>query len=214
MVLLITVTIFGIAFVASNYFSDKKLEEIKSIQDKIAIDILSSETQFSLLEESSCKDIGSGTLSTELGALEEKLSSTAQERGVNDSEVQALKRYYSLLEIKDYLLLQQISKQCKAKPVYVLYFYSNQGDCADCGREGDVLTYLRGQYPSLRVYSFDYHLELSALQTLITLRKVKTPLPALIINNRAPVNGFKSLEDLRKLIPELKTLSTASSTQR
>src|SRR3989442_1215362 len=96
----ITVVIFATAIYISNYFGQKKIDEIRNIQDKIAIDILSSETQFSLLEESSCKNFGSGTLSTDLGTLEDKLTYTESQRGVNDPEVQTLKRYYALLEIK------------------------------------------------------------------------------------------------------------------
>ena len=41
----------------SNYFGNKKIDQLKTIQDKISIDILSSETQFSLLSELSCKNI-------------------------------------------------------------------------------------------------------------------------------------------------------------
>src|SRR3989338_8337606 len=110
---LISGAIFVTAILLSSYFSQKKINDIRSIQDKIAIDILSSETQFSLLEESSCKDVGTGSLSTELGELENKLSYTENERGVNDPEVETLKRYYSLLEIKDYLLMNKISDKCK-----------------------------------------------------------------------------------------------------
>jgi hypothetical protein len=54
----ITAVIFATAIMTSNYFAQKRVDEIRGIQDKIAIDTLSSETQFSLLEESSCKDIG------------------------------------------------------------------------------------------------------------------------------------------------------------
>jgi anti-sigma factor RsiW len=86
-------------------------------------------------------------------------------------------------------------------------------DCDDCRRMGEVLTYLRETYPSLRVYSFDYHLDLSALATLERLRKVNGTLPALVINNRAPVYGFKNLDEMQALIPELKTLATTTSQQ-
>ena len=48
-VFFITVGLFATAYYLSEYFGGKKVEELKSIQDKIAIDILSSETQFSLL---------------------------------------------------------------------------------------------------------------------------------------------------------------------
>ncbi|HEY4508933.1 MAG TPA: thioredoxin family protein [Candidatus Paceibacterota bacterium] len=210
---IITVIIFGTAIYLSNYFGQKKLAEIRSIQDKIAIDILSSETQFSLLEDSLCKDVGVGSLSTELGNLENKLTYTENERGANDSEVQTLKRYYSLLEIKDYLLMNRISEKCKKTPLSIIYFYSTDDSCPDCQREGYVLTRLRETYPELRIYSFDYNLDVSAVKTLISIKKVKNQLPAIVIKDRA-YYGFQSIEDLEKAIPELQILKaqTASST--
>lgn len=207
----ITAIIFATAIFLSNYFSQKKLDEIKSIQDKIAVDILSSETQFSLLEESSCKDLGTGTLSTELGSLEDKLAYTENQRGHGDPEVQALKRYYSLLEIKDYLLMNKISEKCKRTPTSIIYFYSTDESCDDCEKEGYVLTHLRETYPDLRVYSFDYNIDLSAVKTLISINKVKNQLPALIIKDQN-YYGFQSIEDLEKALPELKVLKNATST--
>lgn len=198
----ITAIIFATAIYFSNYFSQKKLDEIRGIQDKIAIDILSSETQFSLLEESSCKDIGTGTLSTELGSLEDKLSYTEGQRGHDDPEVLTLKRYYFLLEIKDYLLMNKISEKCKKTPTSIIYFYSTDDNCADCEKEGYVLTNLRQTYPDLRVYSFDYNMDLSAVKTLISINKVKNELPALIIKDQN-YYGFQSIDDLEKILPEL-----------
>jgi len=208
---IITVIIFATAIFISNYFGQKKLEEIRNIQDKISIDILSSETQFSLLEESSCKDIGTGTLSAELGNLENKLTYTESERGANDPEVRTLKQYYSLLEIKDYLLMNKISEKCKKTPLSIIYFYSDNENCPDCEKEGYVLTSLRETYPDLRVYSFDYNIDVSAVKTLISINKVKNELPAIIIKD-VPYYGFKSVEDLEKALPELQTLKNASST--
>ena len=209
----ITAVIFSTAIYLSNYFGQKKLNELRNIQDKISIDILSSETQFSLLEESSCKDIGGGTLSTELGTLEEKLSYTESQRGVNDSEVQTLKRYYSLLEIKDYILMNKISEKCKKTPLSIIYFYSNEDDCKDCQKEGYVLDSLRETYPDLRVYSFDYNIDVSAVKTLISINKLKNNLPAIITKEQI-LYGFQSVEDIEKSLPELQTIKakTASST--
>lgn len=201
----ITTVIFITAIYLSNYFGQKKLAELRGIQDKISIDILSSETQFSLLEEYSCKDIGTGSLSTELGSLEEKLSYTESSRGVNDPEVKTLKRYYSLLEIKDYLLMNKISEKCKRTPLSIIYFYTTDDKCPDCQREGYVLTSLRQTYPDLRVYSFDYNIDLSAVKTLISINKVKDESPAIIIKGKT-YYGFQSIEDLEKAIPELKIL--------
>lgn len=201
----ITAAIFGSALLLNSYFSRKKIEEIRSIQDKIAIDILSSETQFSLLEESSCKNFGATSLSSELGSLEDKLSSTEQERGAGDPEVQTLKRYYSLLEIKDYLLMDKISQKCKKTPLSVIYFYSTDEKCPDCQREGYVLTKLRQDYPDVRVYSFDYNLDLAAVKTLIKINNIENKLPAIIIGDHE-FYGFQNIDDLAKAVPELKAL--------
>lgn len=206
----ITAIIFATAIYLSNYFSQKKLDEIRNIQDKISIDILSSETQFSLLEQSSCKDIGSGSLSNELGNLEAKLSYTENQRGTEDSEVQTLKKYYSLLEIKDYLLMNKISEKCKKTPLSIIYFYSNSDRCEDCEREGFVLTKLREKYPDLRVYSFDYDIDVSAVKTLISINKVENKLPAIIIKDKI-FYGFQSIEDLEKAMPELQKMNSQKS---
>lgn len=210
----ITAAIFGTAFYIAARFDSARVADIRATQEAVSIDILSLETQFDLLGNLPCSIIADNpVLSEELNELASRLSVAEENLGIDNAEVVSLKKQYSLLQIKDYLLLQEVSQKCSAfEPVYVLYFYSNTGDCTDCARLAEVLTYLRQTYPGLRVYSFDYNLDLSALQTLIALRKVRGDLPALIINDRAPVYGFRNLEQMEVLIPELSTLSTTTAT--
>lgn len=210
----ITAAIFGTAFYITNRLDARRVADIRATQEAISIDILSTETQFELLGRLDCATISENpVLSEELNNLSSRLQVAEQNLGTNNPEVISLKKQYSLLQIKDYLLMQQIAGKCpKVKPVSVLYFYSNAGDCQDCGRMGEVLTYMRQTYPGLRVYSFDYHLDLSALRTLIALRKVEGNLPAIIVNDRAPIYGFRNLEQMQALIPELKTLATTTAT--
>ncbi len=211
--LLITGAIFIIAILVSNYFNEKKIESVQTIEDRIAIDILSSETQFDLIRSSSCSLISNNILSTELNDLASRLAFMEQNRPNDDTELLRLKRQYSLLEIKDYLLMQRLETQCGFKSISVLYFYSNEdGACKDCQKTGYVLTYLREKYPGLRVYSFDYNLDLSALQTLIKLNKIDgSKLPAIIVGSKS-YYGLTTLEDFEKVMPGLKTLKTATST--
>ncbi len=209
-VFLITALIFSTAIYLSNLASEKRLDEIKSIEDKIAIDILSSETQFNLLAESSCEDLNNPGLSADLNSLAEKLSFEEDKLGSDNQEVIGLKRYYSVLEIKDYLLVKKISEKCHVKPLTVLYFYSNAGDCSECERMGYILTYLRDEYPELRVYSFDYNLDLSTLKTLLSVFKLERKLPAVVVNS-TPYYGFKSIEEFEKIMPELKTLKNQAA---
>lgn len=210
----ITAAIFGTAFYIASRIDSQRIAEIRTTEANISIDILSSETQFELLGNVDCKVLAQNpVLSDELNKLSSQLQVAEQNLGAANPEVIQLKQQYTLLEIKDYVLLQKITQKCGGKPVYILYFYSNSGDCPECSQMGDVLTYLRNQYPGLRVYAFDYHLDLSALSTLKTLNKVNGKLPAMIINNRPPVYGFKNLDQMMTLIPELKTLGTATSTK-
>ena len=208
---LITAIIFGTAVYASNKLTDKKLEDVRSIENRVALDILSSETQFALLAETSCKDIGPGFLSKELGPLGEKLSYADDQTGFNAEDVESLKRSYFLLEIKDYLLMKRLSEKCASKPFFILYFYSTNDKCEDCEKMGYVLTALRDKYPELRVYSFDYHYDVGAISTLVSIYKVKPELPALIVNGE-PYYGFKTVEDLEIKVPALTLLKTATST--
>lgn len=202
----ITAVIFATAVFVSNMLSSKKLEDVRSIENRVALDILSSETQFSLLEETSCKDIGPGFLSKELGSLGEKLTYAENGTDFNIQDLEYLKHSYFLLEIKDYLLMKRLTEKCGTKPTFILYFYSTNEACGDCEKMGYVLTALRDKYPDLRVYSFDYHADLEAIKTLISISKTKPDLPALIINGET-VYGFKTVEELETDVPVLKALA-------
>lgn len=203
---LITSAIFITAFYISNSFNEKRIEEIRSIESKIAIDILSSETQFNLLSESSCKDLpGQTALSAELNNLGQKLEFTEQELGSDNEEVTSLKKYYSLLQIKDYLLMKKISERCGFEPLTLIYFYTNIGNCESCMETAYVLTHLRREFPDIRVYSIDYNLNLSAIKTLISILKVKDELPAIVYKDET-FYGLKDLESFEEKIPELKKL--------
>lgn len=208
---LITAVVFISAIWLSNYFNDRRIQEIQSIQDQISIDILSSETQFDLLSAASCKILDESVLSQELNELSSRLSFMEESLGTNNSQVQQLKRYYSLLQIKDYLLMKRLSDKCNVKPVSILYFYSNKGDCEDCKKEGYVLTYLREEYPRLRVYAFDFNLDLGAIKTIESIYKLSGEMPTIIIDD-TPYYGFKSVEDIEKLVPDIKSLADTAST--
>lgn len=201
-VFVITLALFVTTLGISSFFSKRKLESIKTIQDQIGIDIMSSETQFQLLQELSCKDVAANTLSDTLNELADKIAYSEQNIN-NKSQVTELKRYYSLLEIKDYLLMQKIKAKCGTTVVPIFYFYTTAENCSECIKQSAVLTELRKDYPELRVYSFDYNLDLSALQSLIKIFKVEdTKLPAIVMNEKL-YTGFQSIQDIEKALPEI-----------
>lgn len=198
----ITAALIGTMVYAINYLNNLRVKELNTLQRQLSIDSLSLETQFSLLESAPCSVVANGTdLTSKLDDLGQRLSYTENQLGSDDEQVILLKQQYTLLQIRDYLVTKELAKGCGTKQVTVLYFYSNAGDCADCDRAGYALSYLRQNYPNLRVYSFDYNLDLGALKTLISIDKVKSDFPSFIIQGTTSY-GFTSLPDLEKRFPK------------
>lgn len=199
-VFFITVFLFITASYLSNYFNNKKIGELKTIQDKISIDILSSETQFSLLSELSCKNIStSSVFSNELGDLGRKLE-WGQDNLNNKEELTYLRKYYSILQIKDYLLMKKITARCNTPSAFILYFYTTLENCSECEKQSLVLSKLRDLYPELKVYSFDYSIDLSAVKSIINIYKIKdTQLPALVVGDEV-FTGFKDRDELESIL--------------
>lgn len=212
---IITGLIFGSALYINKIIEEKRGVAVEGIRDQIALDLLSSETQFNLLRETSCSNLSTNALSEELNSLSRKLGYMEENDPTGtDPELVYLKKYYSLLEIKDYLLMGQLRSRCGLKPLSILYFYGKKDDCPECERLQVVLTYLRQQYPELRVYSFDTSLPLSALDTLKSMFKVDNEkLPSLVINNKQYI-GFKTIEEIKELIPELKAIDKKAEEQK
>ena len=212
-VFIITAFIFAVIFLFSDFLYNQRIAQVKNIEQNINQNILESEVQYALLADVSCEINGEGSpvLVDEINLLAERLAYMEDQRGTNDDEVISLKKYYSLLQVKDYLLLRERARQCGEQPMSILYFYSNKGDCVDCKKMGYVLTSMRGDYDKLHIYAFDYNLGLSVIDTLKSIYKLEDRSPVLVIN-RKPYYGFKTREDVERLIPELIKTKQASST--
>ncbi len=214
--LIITVVLFASVIGAVDYLNGLRVQELSSIEDKIALDTLSLETQFDLLADAPCSALADRTvLSGELNDLAERLSFTEARLGSDNAEVLKLKRQYTLLEIKDYLMMKRLAKECGIRSVSILYFYSNEtGACEKCSQAAATLSYLRDTYPTLRVYSFDYNLDLGALKTLNKTLKIAPPFPAYVINGQN-INNIASVKEFEKVLPlKLLATSTATSTRK
>lgn len=207
-VFFITLGLFLTASYLSSYFSTKKVNELKNIQDNIAIDILSSETQFSLLSELSCKNVDTGGLSSELHELGQKLAWGEENLGKTE-DVKYLKKYYSILQIKDYLLMKKITERCGVKSAFILYFYTTLENCSECEKQGLVLSNLKDKYPDLRIYSFDYSIDLSPVRSMLDIYKIEdTKLPALVLDDEV-YTGFSEKDFLEEKITKAFDLKEA-----
>ena len=124
--LAITLAIIGTVIYAINYLDQQRIAELNGIQNQLATDTLSVETQFALLEEGPCEDVAAGTaLSREVSDLGDRLGTAESRLGSKDEQVIQLKKQYTLLQIRDYILTKRLASTCGVSPVVVLYFYSN-----------------------------------------------------------------------------------------
>jgi hypothetical protein len=89
--MIITVAIFGSVLYISQVATNKRVAEVKSIQDKISIDLLSSETQFNLLSSAGCTQDGNSILAPEIGQLGDRLTFMEGQLGIDNPEVIGLK---------------------------------------------------------------------------------------------------------------------------
>lgn len=204
--LVISLVIFMSGFLASNTLTNKKLESLQNVENDISLNILSSETEYDILKEVSCSNFSNQTaLTKEIGQLADNLS-ILESNNENDARIISAKKRYSLLLIKDYLLSKRLSENCGTKPAFVIYFYGNADVCPECVKTGYALSSLRQDYEKLRVYAFDYNLDLPLIKTFASLYGVREDqLPAVIINNKMYV-GLDTKEAIDKLLPkEVKT---------
>jgi glutaredoxin len=108
--------------------------------------------------------------------------------------------------------MKKISSRCGEKYAFALYFYTTAENCSECERTGLVLSKLREKYPELRVYSFDYSTELSAVEAMLRIYKIEdTKLPALVLDDEV-ITGFRPIEEIESKIQKSFNLETKEST--
>ena len=115
--LLITIVLTGTVAYAMNYLNNARITELSTIEDQLSIDILSLDTQFSLLEAAPCDSSASSTtLTGELANMGARLSYAENQLGSDNAQVIRLKEKYSLLEIRDYLITKKLVLRSERNP--------------------------------------------------------------------------------------------------
>src|SRR6478609_9155803 len=86
--LIITVLIIGTVIYAISYLNRQRVQQLSDLQNQLATDTLSVETQFALLESAPCEDITEGnTLSQEVSNLGDRLSVAEGQLGATNKQV-------------------------------------------------------------------------------------------------------------------------------
>ncbi len=109
-------------------------------------------------------------------------------RGRLDVGVQSLKRDYSVMQVRDYLLFNQISSSCAAPLHQIVFFYTNDG-CADCVEQGAILRGYKRLHPDVLIYSLDVDIGTPITQALTQAFAI-TSYPSMLVDGKS-VSGIR-----------------------
>jgi len=193
-----TTLIFVIGVFIGHEVTIMKLNTIDDLEQNMKVDTMAIELQYLLIAEDPCSYINATPLTEELYGIGTKLDYMENQLGESNPSVLRIKEYYSLLEVRHWLYMKKVNKECNKNSALILYFYSNEGDCPTCKEQGFVLNYLHTKYPSMNIYSFDTNIKDIALDTIKQDYGIKKETPILIINDKVYV-GFMSSKDIEKL---------------
>ncbi len=195
-----TLLIFLLGILLGNYLNSLKVTHIDSLQNDLRMDTLALETQSLILSKNPCEVSELTVMSDELYEIGEKLTFMESQLGANHESVKRLKNYYSLIELRHWILLTEANQKCGLGHKLILYFYSNELGCSDCEKQGFVLDHIRKIRSDVKIYSFEYGLDNAAFNTIKNLFKVKSSeLPVIVINNEK-YTGFKDITELESLL--------------
>jgi hypothetical protein len=111
-----------------------------------------------------------------------------------------LKRDYTMLSIRAWLLSLNVKEKCGKDIVPVLYFYSKE--CERCIEQGDVLDKLRSEDKRLAVFTIDINLNESIITVIKNTYNI-TEAPSLVVEKNTSLKGFTSEEQLKQAISRI-----------
>jgi cell division protein FtsB len=188
----IAVVLFILGFMLGSQVVQSKISQLQDTQNAIQVDTLSLEIESQLQSENPCSSANLEALGHRLEQLGPKLD-FLEGQARDNTELASLKKYYSLLEIKHWLAIKGLNKNCNKNFAPILYFYSNNG-CNKCSVQGSVLLTEKEKNPRLMIYSFDVDLDLSAIKILKTEYNINS-VPAVVIFDKK----YEGLQDANEL---------------
>jgi len=181
--------------------SENKVSEIVKTQKELRTYLLSLDLQTVLASEYIC-DIDIFELTEEKTNLGQEIEFLEEKLGKDNSDIIGLKQEYSLLSIRQWLLLERAKKECNKKLITIIFFYSNKENASISESQGYILDYLyKEKYPKhLVIYALDVNIDDPALNTLKTIYGV-TRAPSVVIDGKL-YDGFIEKDELESIINE------------
>jgi hypothetical protein len=190
--------IFISGLIVGQIIAEVKFKEFTAVATELKTSLLAMDTQEKIAEKYLC-DVDIFKLTEEKSKLGRRLAFLEEKYGKNDEKVIALKKEYSLLSIRQWLLVEEFKDNCYGNLTIILFFYSNRRNVSDSEIQGSILDYIYYHYPKkVVIYAFDYDLDLEVINILKEVFGIKQ-VPSLIINQKV-YTGLVSREMIEELL--------------
>jgi len=125
-----------------------------------------------------------------------KLADLEQRKGKMDPEVMELKKDYSAMQLRNYLLQQRMDAKCGTRHNIIIYFYSNEGYSPETD-EGLQIGQVDTQF-GVYTYHFDVNVDSPVVRGLKAAYGINVA-PTLIINGEKR-EGFTGAATIREVL--------------
>jgi len=203
---LLTLFIFILGLMLGLVIEGKRVQYIESVNRIEKLDYSSLQLQYAyidqLSQEKNC-DAVSKTFESSVKSLIEtsgRLENYEQNANLNKEDLHALKREYILAQLNYWLLAQRTKKICNRNLVTILYFYSTDKECPDCGEQAFVLTYLKNEFKDkLLIFALDSTYSDEPMIEMLKSQYEISRYPTLIIEGHV-FEDFVSKDKILKII--------------
>lgn len=209
--LVMTFLFFSMGILLGVVLSEKRVESLQGIAVSQKMDYESMQLQTLFLEESVGADkclIVAKAMDAHLETLSKigyKIEGYIQSSQVSGQSYDEVKREYILAQLKYWLLAKKAEKLCSSDVVSIIYFYSNTGECSNCGAQSMILTHLKELFPDeLLVFSFDASFEQEAMIQMLKTVYGITAYPSLLVDDKKHEGIVTESELLEEICSRLK----------
>lgn len=196
----LTMMIFGMGMLLGLVIEGGRIRYIEQLSVQQKLDFSSLQVQYSYVDqlgaENDCEKL-SKTFDESINNLETarlKLVSYSENTQTNKETFSQLKRDYTLSQMQYWLFSKKVKQRCSKNLSTILYFYSTNRNCPDCGQQEFVLNYLKKRFgDSLITFALDSDYKEEPMIGVLRNNYDINVYPTLIIDEKK-FEGFSSME--------------------
>lgn len=182
-----------LGFISRGYVSQSSTDLAQSVRN----DISNLETAYLLQQDFPCSLQLIDTTSQRLDSLGDLITLLETKKGKFSSDVLELKKLYTVLEVRHFILTEKRNEQCGGKNNIIFFFYSNEEKCqSEVEQTSFILKYVKNKHPEVNIYSFDINLDSDIVKILKT--EYKTEQCSNVILNKEELTKLKSASQIEE----------------